>query len=219
MNLLVIGSTDQARECREKFGKGHSIVTSPGPGESLQHIPSAGVLFDFVTPAEPARVSDYPQPWDKYIFFDTSVTRLADIVKTAPWLNKHAFGFCGLQTLVNRELLEVTILNDADKESAKQVCERLGTGFRIVADQAGMVTPRVLCMIINEAYFTLEEGTASRKDIDLAMKLGTNYPYGPFEWGDRIGLTNVVRVLQAAGRDSGDTRYAVCPLLLRKAGA
>lgn len=218
MNLLVIGSSDQSLECQEKFGKQHTIVTSLNLGEAQHRLSSAEVLFDFVTPAEPGRASAYPQTYDKYIFFDTSTTRLSDVVSAAPWLRHHAIGFCGLQTLVNRELLEIAVLNESDTTRVKQLCGQLGTDFRIVADQAGMVTPRVLCMIINEAYFTLEEGTASRKDIDLAMKLGTNYPYGPFEWGDRIGLKNVVRVLQAAGSDSGDPRYAVCPLLLRQAG-
>ncbi|HRG10176.1 MAG TPA: 3-hydroxyacyl-CoA dehydrogenase family protein, partial [Cyclobacteriaceae bacterium] len=57
------------------------------------------------------------------------------------------------------------------------------------------MTPRVICMIINEAYFTVEEGTATREDVDLAMKLGTNYPLGPFEWTEKIGLQNIVNVL------------------------
>jgi 3-hydroxybutyryl-CoA dehydrogenase len=73
-------------------------------------------------------------------------------------------------------------------------------------------------MIINEAYLTLEEGIASREDIDLAMKLGTNYPYGPFEWADRIGLGNVVRVLRGAQKETGDERYEVCRLLLDRSG-
>ena len=79
-----------------------------------------------------------------------------------------------------------------------------------------MVSPRVICMIINEAYFTFEEGTASREDIDLAMKLGTNYPFGPFEWADKIGLANVCKLLKAVYEDTGDARYKLCPLLQEK---
>ena len=44
-------------------------------------------------------------------------------------------------------------------------------------------------MIINEAYFTWEAGTSTKEEIDIAMKLGTGYPYGPFEWGEKIGLS------------------------------
>src|ERR1700710_2457559 len=47
---------------------------------------------------------------------------------------------------------------------------------------------RVVAMIINEAYYALDAGVSSKESIDLAMKLGTGYPYGPFEWADRIGL-------------------------------
>ena len=56
-----------------------------------------------------------------------------------------------------------------------------------VKDLPGFVSARIVAMIINEAWFTREAGTASEKDIDLAMKLGTGYPYGPFEWTALIG--------------------------------
>jgi 3-hydroxybutyryl-CoA dehydrogenase len=77
----------------------------------------------------------------------------------------------------------------------------------------GMLTPRIIGMIINEAYYTLQEGTASKTDIDLGMKLGTNYPKGPFEWAELWGLAEVRRLLEAMYRDTGDPRYKLCPLL------
>jgi 3-hydroxybutyryl-CoA dehydrogenase len=68
-------------------------------------------------------------------------------------------------------------------------------------------------MVINEAYYTLEEGTAQRDDIDLAMKLGTNYPFGPFEWAKRIGIRHIVNLLDAVYQATKDERYKVCALL------
>ena len=68
-------------------------------------------------------------------------------------------------------------------------------------------------MIINEAYYTLQEGTASRADIDTAMKLGTNYPFGPFEWSKRIGIKTIVKLLDNIYADTHDERYKICPLL------
>jgi 3-hydroxybutyryl-CoA dehydrogenase len=79
-----------------------------------------------------------------------------------------------------------------------------------------MVSPRVVCMIINEAFYTNAEGTASEKDIDLAMKLGTNYPLGPFEWAEKIGIENVYEVLEAVYEDTGDERYKINPQLKKK---
>ena len=68
-------------------------------------------------------------------------------------------------------------------------------------------------MIINEAYYTVEEGTATREDVDMAMKLGTNYPFGPFEWCERIGSKNVCGLLDAVYEDTKDERYSICRLL------
>jgi 3-hydroxybutyryl-CoA dehydrogenase len=50
-------------------------------------------------------------------------------------------------------------------------------------------------MIINEAFFTWEAGTSTKEEIDIAMKLGTGYPFGPFEWGEKIGLARVADLL------------------------
>jgi len=76
-----------------------------------------------------------------------------------------------------------------------------------------MVTPRIIFMIINEACYTLQERTATIQDIDLGMKLGTNYPLGPFEWADKIGIKNVYETLLAVYEDTKDERYKICSLL------
>jgi len=215
MDILIVGTEGQAQECRQKFGTLHAI-------RHVQHVDAAviklaDVVFDFDTPQNPSQINCYKNATEATVFFDTSIVPLAQLLRQIKELKFHAFGFCGLQTFVNRELLEVAADNESDRVLLESMCAKLGTSFQIVADQAGMVTPRVICMIINEAYYTLEEGTATREDIDLAMKLGTNYPWGPFEWAERIGLKNIVGVLQAAERDTGDSRYALCGLLKKAA--
>jgi 3-hydroxybutyryl-CoA dehydrogenase len=77
-----------------------------------------------------------------------------------------------------------------------------------------MVSPRVVAMIVNEAWFTWEEGVATKEDIDTAMKLGTNYPYGPFAWGALIGLDKIVSLLQTLGREN--PRYESAASLLKE---
>ena len=84
-----------------------------------------------------------------------------------------------------------------------------------INDAVGMVTPRVLCMVINEAAHTLEEGTATKEDIDRGMELGTGYPQGPLKWCDKIGIEHVTDVLAALHESTGDARYRTAPLLLR----
>lgn len=70
-------------------------------------------------------------------------------------------------------------------------------------------------MVINEAYFTLDEKVSSKEEIDTAMKLGTNYPYGPFEWSTIIGLKNVFELLTVLSKTN--SRYTASSLLQKEA--
>ncbi|HZI53262.1 MAG TPA: 3-hydroxyacyl-CoA dehydrogenase family protein, partial [Chitinophagaceae bacterium] len=81
--------------------------------------------------------------------------------------------------------------------------------FQYVPDVIGMITPRIVSMIINEAWFSLDEKVSTREEIDTAMKLGTNYPYGPFEWGDKIGLNRIRQLLSELQKT--DNRYTIAP--------
>jgi 3-hydroxybutyryl-CoA dehydrogenase len=138
---------------------------------------------------------------------------LTDLVNQLGVPDAKLIGFNGLPTFVDRDLLEVSLLNPEDESRIGEVCQELGIEHRLVKDRVGMVTPRIICQIINEAYYTVQEGTASRQDIDLGMKLGTNYPMGPFEWCQKIGLSNVYELLEALWHDTHDERYKICPLL------
>jgi 3-hydroxybutyryl-CoA dehydrogenase len=139
---------------------------------------------------------------------------LAKLTNTISFkVNCALFGFCGMPTFLNRELLEVSLRFQQDSAELQRICAALHADFVVVDDRVGLVTPRVICMIINEAYYTVQEGTATKEDIDLAMKLGTNYPFGPFEWCGKIGIANVYKLLNAVYIDSTDERYKICPML------
>lgn len=84
-----------------------------------------------------------------------------------------------------------------------------------VADEPGFIAARIIAMIINEAYFALGQGVSGKAEIDTAMKLGTNYPYGPFEWAANIGRKNILGLLQQLNLT--DKRYQPAPLLLEEA--
>ena len=218
MHIVVIGTNEQASECRQKFGEAHDWHVFDSVSAAHLVITDADVVFDFGSPVDTEQLH-YPSTFDGVLFLDMSFVSLSELLNSAKMSRTLTIGFCGLPTLLSRDILEVSHLPGADVKRLAEICRELDTSFEVVKDQPGLVSARIICMIINEAFFTLEDDTATREDIDLAMKLGTNYPYGPFEWADRIGLKNVVQVLQAAGRDSGDKRYDVCPLLMRQANS
>lgn len=83
----------------------------------------------------------------------------------------------------------------------------------VVGDRVGLVSPRILSLIINEAAFSVMEKVASPEDIDRAMQLGTNYPKGPLAWADEIGLDIVVMLLESLYEEYGQERYRPCVYL------
>ncbi len=212
MQILVIGNTSGLEELKLKFGPNHNYLLCEPGNDNTELIKGAEVIFDFYPDKNSIRkqYSDFSNP----VFLNTAFISLSELIEFSTDSHQDSFiGFCGLHTFVNRSVLEVTVSSIKSKECLKQICLQLGTDFVAVEDHVGLVTPRVICMIINEAYFTLEEGTATLKDIDLAMKLGTNYPFGPFEWAQRIGISEVVKLLDAVHYATNDERYKVCDLL------
>jgi 3-hydroxybutyryl-CoA dehydrogenase len=103
--------------------------------------------------------------------------------------------------------------SEAALEKARAFARQLNQEPVVVADGPGLVRARVVCCLINEAVSALMEGVATAVDIDKAMKLGTNYPYGPLEWADFIGLDTVLGLLTGLFTEWGEDRYRPSPLL------
>ena len=77
--------------------------------------------------------------------------------------------------------------------------------------------PRIVCMLANEAAFAQGEGVAEPETIDLAMRLGVNYPKGPLAWAKELGYRKVISVLDHLQQEFGEERYRAAPLLRRLA--
>jgi 3-hydroxybutyryl-CoA dehydrogenase len=215
MEILVVGESDRLEELRAKFGSQHHYTLALDHFEAERLIDNFHLIFDFIIDEEPDEFEIYASR-KITVFFNTAKMSLSQLVYLSGTEPKcMIFGFNGLPTFVNRGILEASIFNGSSDELSK-VCKDLGTEVLIVDDRVGLVTPRVICMIINEAYYTVQEGTASREDIDLAMKLGTNYPFGPFEWCKRIGIRHVYELLEAVYEDTKDERYKIAPLLKKE---
>lgn len=101
--------------------------------------------------------------------------------------------------------------NDDRIEMAAAAFELLKKRVIKVPDVPGMIAPRTIAMIVNEAYFAWGEGVSTKAEIDTAMQLGTNYPYGPFAWSEQIGLEKIYRLLQQLA--ATDERYLPAPAM------
>lgn len=113
------------------------------------------------------------------------------------------------------ELAAALQTSDAALGRAKEFWAGLQYEPVLVADGPGLVRARLVCCIINEAVSALMEGVAAPEDIDRAMRLGTNYPFGPLEWADIIGLDTVLGVMTGLFAEWGDDRYRPAPWLRR----
>ena len=118
----------------------------------------------------------------------------------------------GWTTFLHRSIWEIA---GVAGEEIEAVFEMLNIKINFVKDEPGFISARVIAMIINEAYFALEDNVSSKIEIDTAMKLGTNYPFGPFEWALQIGTGNVLALLQKLYLT--DSRYKPSQLLAKEA--
>jgi 3-hydroxybutyryl-CoA dehydrogenase len=124
----------------------------------------------------------------------------------------HVIRLNGWNGLLKRTTWELAGENN---DIIKELSTQLGVRFSFLPDEPGFVSARLLAMIINEAYFAKAENVSTENEIDIALKLGTNYPKGPFEWANEIGLSNVLNLLKTLSL--ADARYTPCSLLEKEA--
>jgi len=120
------------------------------------------------------------------------------------------------------KLLEVVrglATSDSTTALAVEVGRRMGKEPVEAKDSPGFISNRILCPMINEAIFALQEGIGTAESIDTVMKLGMNHPIGPLALADLIGLDVVLFVMQVLQHDLGEDKYRPAPLLQRMVDA
>lgn len=141
-----------------------------------------------------------------------SITKLATATKRADrFVGMHFFNPVPLMALV--EVIRGLQTSEATLEAVTSLAKALGKTPIGVKNSAGFVVNRILCPMINEAIFTLQEGLATAEEIDLGMKLGTNQPIGPLALCDLIGLDVQLAVMQVLYNSFDDSKYRPAPLL------
>lgn len=108
----------------------------------------------------------------------------------------------GWSIFIKRHTIEACCLQESMKGKVEEVFACFNKKINWTPDIPGFVAARIISSIINEAYLALGEKVSTKAEIDTAMKLGTNYPYGPFEWSSKIGLTYVYQLLKAMAEEN-----------------
>lgn len=140
-----------------------------------------------------------------------SITEMAGATARAP----QVVGLHFFNPVHRMKLLEVVRgleTGDATIEASLEVGAKMGKECVVVRESPGFVTTRINAMIGNEAFYMLQEGVASARDIDKALKLGLNHPMGPFELVDLVGLDTRLSILRFLHRTLGE-KFRPCPLM------
>ncbi|QSE98605.1 3-hydroxyacyl-CoA dehydrogenase family protein [Fulvivirga lutea] len=211
INVLAVGNDRCIKELEDKLGDSVQLRTTYELSE-VTDLSKFDVIFDFEIADNPENYLEYKELKGTIVLLNTVKITLSELAFTFGNGSADLYGFNGLPSFINREVLEVSALTEEVSENFN----KLNWDYQLVDDRVGLVTPRIVLMIINEAFYTVQEGTATKEDIDLGMKLGTNYPYGPFEWLNLIGIEEVYETLEAIYEDTKEERYKIAPFLKKE---
>ena len=202
MRIAIRANEHQKKELLEKKIDGAEVIWLD---EQQQNIGDVDAYFDLFFDESDFSKNTFIK--DVIVFANAVVTPAAELPPNYIRINAWN-GF------LSRTLVEVAASNEITKEKAAGILSKVGWNFIWTQDEPGMIAARIIAMIINEAYFALQENVSTKEEIDIAMKLGTNYPYGPFDWSEKIGLQNIYALLKKLNEK--ESRYAIASLLIQE---
>lgn len=205
MHIVVRASTQQKKEFLEKTIP-NDVAVSFYSGEIV--IENVDAYFDLLFEDEGPAFSTIK---DKPVFVNA-------VILTSDSLPINSIRINAWNGFLKREVVEIVAKDLPDDKQVAQIfnegmaiLQKLHWKYQPVPDVPGMIAARIISMIVNEAYFGLGEEISSKAEIDIAMKLGTNYPFGPFEWSEQIGLQKIYDLLKKLSVQ--DQRYSIAPAM------
>ncbi|HNT57319.1 MAG TPA: 3-hydroxyacyl-CoA dehydrogenase NAD-binding domain-containing protein [Syntrophales bacterium] len=154
---------------------------------------------------------------DHCLFFTNtsglSITEIAAMTKRPErFIGTHFFNPVPVMRLL--EIIRGYETSDETLEIAKAWGKKIGKDMIVVKEAPAFAVNRILCVMLNEAFFALGEGIATPEDIDKGMVLGCNHPIGPLALSDLVGLETLLHVVNGLHRELGD-KYRPAPLLVQ----
>lgn len=203
MKIVVIADEQLKAELLSQRG-----VTGK-PVDWLTQLPDhtdAGCIIDLLFTPDKERVEKLRQ-------CSAPLVIINEVVHTLSEFPSHFARINGWPLFLQRAVVEASGKKEV-QEQAEDVMHFFNKKIEWLPDTPGFITARVVSMIINEAYFTLEEGVSTKEEIDTAMKLGTNYPYGPFEWFEKTGGKKFLALLTVLAKTN--SRFQPAALLTKE---
>jgi 3-hydroxybutyryl-CoA dehydrogenase len=214
-----------------RMGKQDDVIVIEGDGEVAEGLWALAENVGY----EPRRMSELGDDSTK-LYIDAQIGRTVEDSVTVPsgasvgvflaegslseldLMFEGAIGFHVLPPVGESRVVELTRrgeIEDIASQRVEHFFRTLELHVEWVGDAPGLVLGRIVCQLVNEACFALQEGVGSAEDIDAAMRLGFNYPRGPLEWADEIGIEHVVATLDSLYEELHEERYRAAPLLRR----
>ena len=207
MRLVVLANDSQVEELiNDRSNNQVDVILIDEVQECVDK--HADALIDLLFDGSPARIKLLKEFFSGIIIVNSVVDTLQKMDAAFTRVN-------GWPGFLRGPVVEASTNDEFAKNSLQNIFSCLGKHVEWLPDTPGFVTARVIAMIINEAWFALDENVSTREQIDAAMRLGTNYPHGPFEWCEKIGVRNVHALLNELAKK--DRRYQPNALLTKQA--
>lgn len=198
MHVFVIANEEQYKEFAGNYSGNDLKITRLNSLQAIQEVNGDDVVIDILFENTEERLNALKSTHAGLIIINSVVYTLVDT-------NKNFVRINGWNGFLDKDIIEASCHREEQKQQTEELFTSLGKQVKWLPDTPGFVSARVIAMIINEAHFAFDEQLSSREEIDVAMKLGTGYPYGPFEWAEKIGIQQVKLLLNKMAE--GNQKY------------
>ncbi len=209
---------------REKIGAGEAeqLLARIEPVDGYAPMADAGLIIEAATEREEIKRSIFEAVGkvlaaDAVLGTNTSSIPITRMAQSAPdparFIGVHFFNPVPVMGLI--EVIRGLATSDETVEKVRLFGEALGKTMVFAQDVPGFIVNRILMPMLNEACFSLGEGVASIRDIDMACQIGLNHPMGPLTLADFVGLDTCFEIIKVLHETTGDPKYRPAPLLVK----